>query len=156
MSHGGSARPGFAGRMVRSSSRRRKDTARRALVSLELVTGATGLAGGLLLAVAPDGSLLRADPATLADSPFSDWRVPGALLAGLVGGGFLLAARWQWSGHRYARELSVEGILDGLKRCMDDQDRMESLAAAGVRRIRDLFSVERRRAELDKFIRELT
>jgi glycosyltransferase involved in cell wall biosynthesis len=56
----------------------------------------------------------------------------------------------------YARELSVEGILDGLKRCMDDQDRMESLAAAGVRRIRDLFSVERRRAELDKFIRELT
>jgi hypothetical protein len=28
-------------------------------------------------------------------------------LAGLVGGGFLLAAWWQWRGHRYARELSV-------------------------------------------------
>ena len=107
MSQSGSARPGIAGRMVRSSSRRRKDTARRALVSLEVATGAMGLAGGLLLAVAPDGSLLRADPATLAGSPFSDWRVPGALLAGLVGGGFLLAARWQWRGRRYARELSM-------------------------------------------------
>jgi len=81
--------------------------ARRALVALELVTGVTGLVGGVLLAAAPDGSLLRADPATLAGSPFSDWRVPGVLLAGLVGGGFLLAGWWQWRGHRYARELSV-------------------------------------------------
>jgi hypothetical protein len=81
--------------------------ARRALVALELVTGVTGLVGGVLLAAAPDGSLLRADPATLAGSPFSDWRVPGLLLAGLVGGGFLLAGWWQWRGHRYARELSM-------------------------------------------------
>ena len=81
--------------------------ARRALVALELVTGVTGLVGGVLLAAAPDGSLLQADPATLADSPFSDWRVPGVLLAGLVGGGFLLAGWWQWRGHRYARELSM-------------------------------------------------
>ncbi len=56
--------------------------ARRALVALELVTGVTGLVGGVLLMAAPDGSLLRADPATLAGSPFSDWRVPGVLLAG--------------------------------------------------------------------------
>ncbi len=40
-------------------------------------------------------------------TPFSDWRVPGVLLAGLVGGGFLLAGWWQWRGHRYARELSM-------------------------------------------------
>jgi hypothetical protein len=77
------------------------------LFTLELVTGATGLAGGALLAAAPDGSLLRADPATLAGTPFSDWRLPGVLLAGLVGGGFLLAGRWQWRGHLYARELSM-------------------------------------------------
>jgi preprotein translocase subunit Sec61beta len=81
--------------------------ARRVLVALELVTGVTGLVGGALLAAAPDGLLLRADPATLAGSPFSDWRVPGVLLAGLVGGGFLLAGWWQWRGHRYARELSM-------------------------------------------------
>lgn len=51
---------------------------------LKLVTGAAGLAGEALLAAAPDGSLLRADPAVLADSPFRDWRAPGVLLAGLA------------------------------------------------------------------------
>jgi hypothetical protein len=65
------------------------------------------LAGGVLLAAAPDGSLLRADPAVLAGTPFSDWRVPGVLLAGLVGGGFLLAGWWQWRGYPHARELSM-------------------------------------------------
>jgi hypothetical protein len=79
----------------------------RALVTLELVTGAAGLAGGVLLAAVPDGSLLRADPAALAGTPFSDWRVPGVLLARLVGGGFLLAGWWQWRGHRHARGLSM-------------------------------------------------
>jgi hypothetical protein len=74
---------------------------------LELVTGAAGLAGGMLLAAAPDGSLLRADPAVLAGTPFSDWRLPGVLLAGLVGGGFLVAGWWQWRGRRHARELSM-------------------------------------------------
>jgi hypothetical protein len=95
------------GRPVRSASRQRSGLAGRALVVLELVTGITGLAGGVLLAAAPDGSLLRAGPAVLAGTPFSDWRVPGVLLAGLVGGGFLLAGWWQWRGHRYARELSI-------------------------------------------------
>ena len=86
---------------------RRPGMARRGLVALELATGVTGLVGGVLLAAAPDGSLLRADPATLAGSPFSDWQMPGVLLAGLVGGGFLLAGWWQWRGHWYARELSI-------------------------------------------------
>ena len=86
---------------------RRREVAQPVLVALELVTGVTGLVGGVLLAAAPDGSLLRADPATLAGSPFSDWRVPGVLLAGMVGGGFLVAGWRQWRGHRYARELSM-------------------------------------------------
>jgi len=81
--------------------------AKRALITLELVTGAAALAGGALLAAAPDGSLLQANPAVLAGSPFSDWRVPGVLLAGLAGGGFLRAGWWQLRGHRYARELSI-------------------------------------------------
>ena len=101
------ARASHGGRPARSSVRLRPRVAQRALVALELVTGVAGLVGGVLLAAAPDGSLLRADPATLAGSPFSDWRVPGVLLAGLVGGGFLLAGWWQWRGHRYARELSM-------------------------------------------------
>jgi hypothetical protein len=101
------ARAGGQVRPVRPSARPRSGVDRRALVALELVTGVTGLAGGVLLAAAPDGSLLRADPATLAGTPFTDWRVPGVLLAGLVGGGFLLAGWWQWRGHWHARELSM-------------------------------------------------
>src|SRR5215471_3330645 len=64
------------GRPAGPSLLRRSGAARRALVTLEMTTGATGLAGGVLLAVAPDGSLLRADPDALAGSPFRDWRVP--------------------------------------------------------------------------------
>lgn len=86
---------------------RRTGAPGRALVTLELVTGAAALAGGALLAAVPDGALLRADPAVLAGSPFADWRVPGLLLAGLVGGGFLLAGWWQWRGRRPAPELSM-------------------------------------------------
>lgn len=51
--------------------------------------------------------LLRADPAVLAGTPFSDWRVPGLLLAVLVGGGYLLAGVWQWGNRWHARELSI-------------------------------------------------
>jgi hypothetical protein len=101
------ARAGGHDRAVRLSGVRGPGVAPRALITSELVTGAAGLAGGVLLAASPDGSLLRADPAVLAGTPFSDWRVPGVLLAGLVGGGFLLAGWWQWRGHRYARELSM-------------------------------------------------
>jgi hypothetical protein len=79
----------------------------RILAVLELVTGAMALAGGVLLAAAPDGSLLRADPSTLAGSPFPDWRVPGVLLATMVGGGFLLAGYWQWHTGWHARGLSI-------------------------------------------------
>lgn len=80
---------------------------RHTLAALELFTGATGLAGGILLAVRPEGSFLRADPKVLAGTPFSDWRVPGVLLASLVGGGFLLTAWRTWRDRPYARELSL-------------------------------------------------
>jgi hypothetical protein len=101
------SRPRGFGRPVRPAPRQGRGLAGRALVGLELVTGIAGLAGGVLLAAAPDGSLLRADPSVLVGSPFGDWRVPGVLLAGLVGGGFLLAGWWQWRGYRHARELSI-------------------------------------------------
>jgi hypothetical protein len=77
------------------------------LAAVELTTGAAALAGGTLLAAAPDGSLLRADPAVLAGTPFTDWRVPGLLLAVLVGGGYLLTGWWQGSNRWHARELSI-------------------------------------------------
>jgi hypothetical protein len=80
---------------------------RRVLVGLELFTGATALVGGVLLAIAPDGSLLAADPAVLIGSPFADYRWPGVLLATLVGGGYLLTGFWQARSGVGARALSV-------------------------------------------------
>ena len=79
----------------------------RLLVPLVVMTGVAGLAGGLLLALAPDGSLLRADPAVLAGTPFPDWRWPGVLLAVLVGGGFLVSGGWLWRDGGHAREVSM-------------------------------------------------
>ena len=58
---------------------------RCALVTLELVTGAMGLAGGVLLAAAPDGTLLRTDPATLAGTPLEAvFAVVGMVVIGIA------------------------------------------------------------------------
>ena len=85
----------------------RSRAARRTLVILELGDRDGGPGRGVLLAAAPDGALLHADPGVLAGGPFPDWRAPGMLLATLVGGGFLLAGWWQLADRRHARELSV-------------------------------------------------
>ena len=79
----------------------------RALAGLELGTGVMAIIGGLLLVLAPDGSLLNADPAALTGSPFGDYRWPGVLLTILVGGGYLLTGIWQWRGGRGAWVLSL-------------------------------------------------
>jgi hypothetical protein len=92
---------------MRPRRQRSYPSRRRTLIALEMMTGAAGLAGGVLLAAVPDGSLLHADLGALAGTPFSDWRVPGVLLAALVGGGLLLTGWWQWRDHPYARELSI-------------------------------------------------
>jgi hypothetical protein len=77
------------------------------LIGLELVTGVAGAVGGVLLVARPDGSLLQAKLSALAGSPFADWRIPGVLLATLVGGGFVATGLWQWRGGWHARELSL-------------------------------------------------
>ncbi len=86
-------------------------TVQRALVGLELFTGVAGLVGGLLLIAHPDGSLLQADRSALTGSPFVDWREPGILLAGLVGGGFLVAGTWQHQRRPLAGVISALGGL---------------------------------------------
>ena len=58
----------------------------RVRLDLEYFTSSTAIVGGLLLVSRPDGALLQAKPSALATSPFDDWRVPGLLLAALVGG----------------------------------------------------------------------
>jgi len=65
------------------------------------------LLGGGLLAARPDGSLLQAKLSDLAHSPFADYRLPGVLLAVLVGGGFVGTGVWQTLRGPFARELSL-------------------------------------------------
>ena len=79
----------------------------RILIGLELFTGVAAAVSGLLLVVDPDGSLLRAKTSALRDSPFADWRLPGALLAILVGGGLLATAACHLLHWRHASALSV-------------------------------------------------
>jgi hypothetical protein len=55
------------------------------LVALCAFVGLTAFGGGLALLEAPDGSLLRFPPDTLAHSPFTTFLVPGLALAILVG-----------------------------------------------------------------------
>jgi hypothetical protein len=63
--------------------------------------------GGLLLAVAPDGSLLAAAPAALAGSPIANYRWPGILLATLVGVGYLVTGFGQARNGVGARPVGV-------------------------------------------------
>jgi len=51
---------------------------RRVLIGLELVTAAAAVVGGILLAAAPDGSLLQMNPTVLAASPFTNWGCPAS------------------------------------------------------------------------------
>jgi hypothetical protein len=78
----------------------------RAPVGLEHFTRAAVVEGRLLVA-RPAGFLLHADRAVLLGSPFTDRRAPGLLLAGLVGGGWLVAGPFPRSGGWYARRLSM-------------------------------------------------
>jgi hypothetical protein len=86
---------------------RRSAAGDRALLILEYFVGITALVGGLMLVARPDGSLLQAKMSALSGGPFEDWRVPGILLATLVGGEFLFAAEWQRRSLPLARELSI-------------------------------------------------
>jgi menaquinone-dependent protoporphyrinogen oxidase len=64
---------------------------RRSLVALCAFTGLTASAGGIALALRPDGALLRAPMSLLQHTPFVDFLVPGLLLS-VVGLANLAAA----------------------------------------------------------------
>ncbi len=65
----------------------------------------------MALVIRPSGSRLQAKLSALSGTPLSDWRVPGALLLILVGGGSLLTALWLWRLYWDTRELA---LLSGL------------------------------------------
>ena len=78
------------------------DAKTKTLTGIQAFVGITAVAGGVGLAAAPDGHLLAADPAVLTNTPFSDFLVPGLLLATFVGVGGLLAAAMTWRKWRHA------------------------------------------------------
>ena len=55
------------------------------LVLLHLFIGFAATAGGAMLVIRPDGSLLGMHPDWLANSPFADYLIPGLLLLCLTG-----------------------------------------------------------------------
>jgi len=77
-------------------------------VPVELLTGGSAVLCGGLLAIRPDGSLIGLPTRVLVGSPFVDWRLPGLLLGGLVGAGYLTAAAVERGGsYRHGSGLSV-------------------------------------------------
>lgn len=76
-------------------------------MGIEFGTAAAALAGGVLLALRPDGAFLHAGPAVLRRTPFSTWRIPGLLLAAGCGGGYAVAGVLHARRSRAARFVSV-------------------------------------------------
>jgi hypothetical protein len=66
--------------------------AEKLALGLEAFLAVNAMPVGFLLALRPDGSLVGLPPSLLADTPFPDFRVPGILLALVVGGAALAAA----------------------------------------------------------------
>jgi len=71
-----------------------RDRRERILLGILLFTGVAAMVGGALLTIQPNGSLLQAKLSALSGTPFRDWRLPGILLATLVGGGGVGVFAW--------------------------------------------------------------
>jgi hypothetical protein len=85
-----------------SSDRPRRPAALWILLVLLLVQGLGGLAGGLSLALKPDGSIMKMPVSYLEGSPFSDFLIPGLVLLLVLGVLPLAAAAGLWLGRRWA------------------------------------------------------
>lgn len=85
----------------------RSDLGRGVLVATELLTGGAALVSGAVLVIRPDGALLGLTTKLLDRTPFTDWRVPGTLLAGSVGIGLIASAALTLSEHRWSTPISV-------------------------------------------------
>jgi hypothetical protein len=72
------------------------------LLVLLVVQGLGGLAGGLSLAIAPDGSIMKMSTSLLDGSPFRDFLVPGLILLLVLGVLPLVAAAGLWLRRRWA------------------------------------------------------
>jgi len=72
------------------------------LLVLLVVQGLGGLAGGLSLTLAPDGSIMKMSTSLLDGSPFHDYLIPGLILMLVLGVLPLVAAVGLWLRRRWA------------------------------------------------------
>lgn len=81
-----------------------------ALIQVLVLIGVLAVAGGLALAIRPDGRWLRLPLELLDTTPFTSYRIPGVILALVVGGSQLGAAHLAWhrrTGHLRAASLAA-------------------------------------------------
>lgn len=72
----------------------------------------TALPAGIMMIYEPDGSSLGLSPAPLDSTPFKDFRVPGLILAGIVGGSNTISLFVIMSGNAHSYEFSLlSGIV---------------------------------------------
>lgn len=88
--------------MTAASDKPRRPAALWVLLVLLVVQGVGGIAGGLSLALAPDGSIMRMPVSYLDGSPFPDYLVPGLILLLVLGVPPLVVAAGLWRGRRWA------------------------------------------------------
>lgn len=85
---------------------------RLAIMLIESLIGVAAVVAGVLFVMRPSGSLMGMSTSTLAATPFSDYTLPGYVLAIAVGGGTLAAALSVGRGLRNAPELVLlSGVM---------------------------------------------
>ena len=90
----------------------RSRAARWLLIAAALLLALGALPVGLAFVLRPDGSLVGMPRAILDGTPFADFRIPGLLLATVIGGGTLAAALQAWRGAPRAPQVArLAGVL---------------------------------------------
>jgi len=87
---------------MQTADRARRPAAAWVLLVLLVIQGLGGLAGGLSLTIAPDGSIMRMSTSLLDGSPFRDFLIPGIILLLVLGVLPLVAAAGLWRRRRWA------------------------------------------------------
>ena len=87
---------------MQTADRPRRPVTAWLLLALLLLQGLGGLAGGLSLTLAPDGSIMKMPTSLLDGSPFPDFLIPGLILLLVLGVLPLVAAAGLWVRRRWA------------------------------------------------------
>ena len=95
--------------MANDSDAATRQMVRYPLGGIETIIGLTALVGGVLMVIEPGGEALGLSLLWLGKTPFSDYAVPGLVLALLFGAGNLFGAFLAFMNYEFAGE--VAGFL---------------------------------------------